>query len=99
MLRCAEQVKENHGPQAPKDKSKTSFVAQIATIKKEDTVTSVGYIQTSNKKRHLNFFILLFLYLLTCVYIIWATSPHHHLWAEPVPHSCTPILLKKKHKR
>jgi hypothetical protein len=33
--------------------------------------------------------------LLTCVYIIFVTS----LWADPVSPSCSPNLLKKKHKR
>jgi hypothetical protein len=42
------------------------------------------------------FFILLFSHLLTCVYIVWATSSLLPCYqAEPVPPSCSLILLKK----
>jgi hypothetical protein len=39
------------------------------------------------------------LHLLTCVCIIWATFPPHlHLQAEPIPSTCSPILLNKNIK-
>jgi hypothetical protein len=39
---------------------------------------------------------LSFLYLLTYVYIFWATLPSPCFWAEPVLPSYSPILLKIK---
>jgi hypothetical protein len=49
-------------------------------------------------------FVLSFLHLLLCVYIIWTIShcpspPTPSFWEEPVLPSCFPISLRKNHKQ
>jgi hypothetical protein len=46
-------------------------------------------------------FLFYHLYIYSCVYIVWATSPPHppRFWPEPVLPSCSSILLKRKYKR
>jgi hypothetical protein len=44
------------------------------------------------------FFYFVILHLLTCVYVVWATSCRPFP-VEPVPHPSSLILLKRKHRR
>jgi hypothetical protein len=47
------------------------------------------------------FYFIVFTFAYMCIHCFNPPLPlplPHRLWAEPVPCSCSPILLKKKHK-
>jgi hypothetical protein len=87
------------------------WAAYYTYVKNQNGVISHSYSHLIIKcLRSILFFILSLLHLLTCVYIIWVISsptPLHPptpllftpFQVEPVPTSCSPILLKRKHKR